>query len=133
MRVSLTKRLEFSASHVYAASGASAAENERLFGDCVRHHGHNYLLEVTVSGEADRKTGMVVNVTDLKKAIQDVVTELDHRNLNLDVPHFAKTNPTTENIALFLWERLVARLGAVRLEKVILHEDETLSAEVRHS
>ncbi|MCE9584587.1 MAG: 6-carboxytetrahydropterin synthase [Planctomycetes bacterium] len=131
MFVRVTKHLEFAASHTYSVPGASSEENARLFGACVRHHGHNYMLEVTVEGATDPRTGMVINVLDLKKAMQDVVAELDHRNLNQDVPHFRTHNPSTENIALYLFERLSPRVAPVRLQAVRLREDETLSVEVR--
>lgn len=131
MPVSVTKQLEFAASHTYSVPGASAAENERLFGNCVRHHGHNYMLQVTVVGETDARTGMVVNVTDLKKAMQDAISELDHKHLNRDVEHFRRNNPSTENIALYLFEKLRSKVAPARLEAVRLHEDETLSVEVR--
>lgn len=131
MPVRLTKQLEFAASHAYSVPGASAAENERLFGACTRHHGHNYLLQVTIEGETDARTGMVVNVADLKKAMQEAVAELDHRNLNRDVGWFRERNPTTENIALYLFDRLRPRVAPARLSAVRLHEDETLSVEVR--
>ncbi|MCC6741445.1 MAG: 6-carboxytetrahydropterin synthase [Planctomycetia bacterium] len=131
MPIRLTKQLEFAASHTYSVPGASAAENERLFGACTRHHGHNYILEATVEGETDPRTGMVVNVSDLKKAMQDVAAELDHRHLNLDIPWFRDHNPTTENIALYLFEKLRPRVAPARLSALRLHEDETLSVEVR--
>lgn len=130
MPVRVTKQLEFAASHTYSAPGASPEENARLFGACVRHHGHNYMLQVTVEGDTDPRTGMVVNVTDLKKAMQDAVAEIDHRNLNLDVEHFRKHNPSTENIALYLFEKLRSRVAPARLRTVRLHEDESLSVEV---
>jgi 6-pyruvoyltetrahydropterin/6-carboxytetrahydropterin synthase len=128
--VRVTKRLEFAASHMYSVPGASSAENLRLFGPCVNHHGHNYLLEVTVEGVVDGRTGMVVNVADLKRTMQEVTGELDHKNLNLDVPHFRTHNPTTENIALYLWERLAPRVTPARLVAVKLFEAEHLWAEV---
>ncbi|KAF0246096.1 MAG: 6-pyruvoyl tetrahydrobiopterin [Planctomycetota bacterium] len=130
MPVRVTKQLEFAASHTYSVPGASQAENEKLFGPCVRHHGHNYMLQVTVEGETDARTGMVVNVTDLKKAMQEAVAELDHRHLNRDVEHFRERNPTTENIALYIFEKLRSRVAPARLRTVRLHEDESLSVEV---
>jgi 6-pyruvoyltetrahydropterin/6-carboxytetrahydropterin synthase len=130
MSVRVTKQLEFAASHTYSVPGASPEENERLFGACVRHHGHNYMLHVTVEGDTDPRTGMVVNVTDLKKAMQDAVAELDHRHLNRDVEHFRRNNPSTENIALYLFEKLRSKVAPARLRTVRLHEDESLSVEV---
>ncbi len=131
MPVHITKQIEFSASHTYGLPGATPEENLRLFGSCVRHHGHNYLLHVTVVGEPDPRTGMVVNVTDLKAAVQDVVATLDHKNLNLDVPAFRGRNPTTEAISLHIFAELTRALAPIRLEAVRLQEDDSLWAEVR--
>jgi 6-pyruvoyltetrahydropterin/6-carboxytetrahydropterin synthase len=87
----LTKRIEFSASHRYYNDTWSAARNLEVFGACsnVPGHGHNYLLEVTVAGEIDEETGMVVNLYDLKQVLKRVLVEFDHKHLNLDTPYFA--------------------------------------------
>jgi 6-pyruvoyltetrahydropterin/6-carboxytetrahydropterin synthase len=128
----LTKRIEFSAAHRYHNDAWDAATNRRVFGACNNEpgHGHNYLLEVTVAGPVDRRTGMVVNLFDLKIVLQDVLEEFDHKHFNIDTPYFAKTIPTTENIATLLWNKLAACADIGRLERIRLHEEDDLWADV---
>ncbi len=128
----LTKRVEFAAAHRYHNEAWDAATNRRVFGACnnAPGHGHNYLLEVTVAGPVDRHTGMVVNLFDLKVVLQDVLEEFDHKHLNLDVPYFTKTIPTTENIATVLWDKLAGRAEIGRLERIRLYEEDDLWADV---
>lgn len=134
-RVLLTKRIEFSASHRYQNDAWDAERNRAVFGACNNQpgHGHNYLLEVSVAGEVDPRTGMVVNLYDLKQVLKQVLEEFDHKHLNLDSPYFKGMVPTTENIAVVLWKRLAGRPGIGVLEKIRLFEDEDLFAEVTAS
>lgn len=121
----LTRRVEFSASHYYHNSALSAEENRQIFGKCnnPHGHGHNYALEVTVAGEIDPGTGMVVNVKDLKKVLETEVLEpMDHKFLNLEVSEFATRIPTTENIAIEIWKRLDGKLTLARLHRIRLYE-----------
>ena len=128
----LTKRIEFSAAHRYHNEAWDAATNRRVFGVCnnAPGHGHNYLLEVTVAGPVDRRTGMVVNLFDLKVVLQKVLEEFDHKHLNLDTPYFTTTVPTTENIATVLWGKLSERPAIGRLERIRLYEEEDLWADL---
>ncbi len=130
--VLLTKRIEFSASHRYHNEAWDAARNRAVFGACnnAPGHGHNYLLEVTVSGEVDPHTGMVVNLFDLKRVLQEVLEDFDHNHLNLDTPYFKDAIPTTENIARVLWQRLETQKDIGRLHAIRLYEDEDLFADV---
>lgn len=129
--VRLTKRIEFAAAHRYCRAAWDETRNRAAFGACFNEpgHGHNYMLEVTVAGEVDRHTGMVVNLYDLKRVLKDILEEFDHKHLNLDTPYFRDRVPTTENIAVVLWNILAARPEIGRLEKIRLFEDEDLSAE----
>ena len=88
--VLLTKRIEFAAAHRYIKAEWDEAKNRAVFGPCYNPpaHGHNYMVEVTVLGEVDPKTGMVVNLFDLKRVLLNVLEEFDHKNLNLDMPLF---------------------------------------------
>ena len=125
--VYLTRRAVFSASHRLHSPALSDAENRRLFGKCnhPNGHGHNYVLEVTVRGEVDPKTGMVMNLAELKQAIADTVeAEVDHRHLNLDCPSFKGINPTTENLVVVFWKLLEKRLPKGFLHELRLHETE---------
>ncbi|MEW6543799.1 MAG: 6-carboxytetrahydropterin synthase [Nitrospirota bacterium] len=131
-QVLLTKRIEFAAAHRYHNEAWDAARNRAVFGACNNEpgHGHNYLLEVTVGGEVDGRTGMVVNLYDLKRVLKQVLEAFDHKHLNLDTPYFTRSIPTTENLALVLWNLLAARAEIGRLVKVRLFEDDDLCAEV---
>jgi 6-pyruvoyltetrahydropterin/6-carboxytetrahydropterin synthase len=130
--VLLTKRIEFAAAHRYHKPEWDEAKNRAVFGACYNEpgHGHNYMLEVTVSGEVDRHTGMVVNLFDLKRVLLDVLDEFDHKHFNLDMAYFKDTIPTTENIARLLWTKLVAQQGIGTLHTLRLCEDEDLFADI---
>jgi 6-pyruvoyltetrahydropterin/6-carboxytetrahydropterin synthase len=121
----VTRRVEFSASHYYHNPELSPEENRRIFGKCSNPHGHghNYGLEVTVAGEVDPTTGMVMDLKDLKKLLeQEVLQLLDHRFLNQEVPAFVHTIPTTENIAVEIWKLLAPKLNLGKLHRIRLYE-----------
>lgn len=123
----ITRRLTFSAAHRLHSDKLSPEENRRVFGKCnhPNGHGHNYALEVTVSGAIDPTTGMVFNLTELKDVMTDVIEhDIDHKNLNVDVPAFRTLNPTAENIAAVLWDLLEKRLKPGLLHEVKLIETE---------
>jgi 6-pyruvoyltetrahydropterin/6-carboxytetrahydropterin synthase len=123
--IHVTRRAEFSASHYYHNPDLSAEENRRIFGKCnnPHGHGHNYALEVTVAGEVDPTTGMVLDLKDLKKLLEEEVLELmDHRFLNKEVPVFATKIPTTENIAVEIWNLIAPKLNFGRLHRIRLYE-----------
>jgi 6-pyruvoyltetrahydropterin/6-carboxytetrahydropterin synthase len=121
----VTRRAEFSASHYYHNPDLSSEENRRIFGKLnnPHGHGHNYTLEVTVEGELDPRTGMVMDLKDVKRVIESEVMEaMDHRFLNEEVPAFRSVIPTTENIAFEIWRRLAGKIDAGRLYRVRLYE-----------
>lgn len=123
--VLLTRRAEFSASHYYHNPALNQEENERLFGKSANPHGHghNYTLEVTVAGRPDPRTGMVVDLKELKELLQREVLDLfDHRFLNLEVPAFRDRIPTTENIAVTIWGLLAPKIRGGRLHRVRVYE-----------
>ena len=130
--VLLTKRIEFAAAHRYIKPEWDEAKNRAVFGPCYNPpaHGHNYMLEVTVSGEVDPKTGMVINLFDLKRVLLAVIEEFDHKNLNLDMSYFKDQIPTSENLARVLWTKLNAQQDIGTLHTIRLCEDEDLYAEV---
>jgi 6-pyruvoyltetrahydropterin/6-carboxytetrahydropterin synthase len=128
----VTRRFEFSAAHRYWRDEWSQEENEHVFGKCTSRygHGHNYTLEVSVRGKPDPYTGMVMNITDLKKTVGGVLEEFDHKHLNEDTPYFTDLVPTTENIVRVLWRLIAARLPAeVPLARLRLYEMNDLWAE----
>lgn len=131
----LTRRVTFAAAHVLRRSDWDEERNLGVFGPCARDHGHNYVLEASVSGDPDPETGMVVNLRDLDRAVREaVVDEVDHRHLNHDVSFLRGVVPTAENLALAFWDRLESALrGAApgaRLRRLRLVESENNAVEV---
>jgi 6-pyruvoyltetrahydropterin/6-carboxytetrahydropterin synthase len=135
MEAFLTIRTHFAAAHRLARPELSQADNEAIYGKCARPngHGHNYLLDVTVRGRIDGRTGMVADLAVLQKLVEDLVVEpFDHTFLNKDVAHFGQCVPTAENIALHIADLLqapIATTGA-SLHKVRLQESPNNAAEV---
>ncbi len=135
MHAYLTVATHFSAAHRLALDSLSLEENQEIYGLCARvnGHGHNYGLEVTVKGEINPRTGMIIDLVALEKAIESqVVKPFDHTFLNKDVPYFAQVVPTAENIALHIAELLkqpIAELGA-QLHRVKLVESPNNASEV---
>jgi 6-pyruvoyltetrahydropterin/6-carboxytetrahydropterin synthase len=136
--VLITKRVEFSASHVCRNERLTDAENEQLFGAAANPHGHghNYVLDVTLRGDPDAVTGMVMDLKDLKEILQQQILDpFDHRFLNREVPPFDHVIPTAENIALEIWKRLAQALppksanGTAKLYSVRLYETQDLYVE----
>jgi 6-pyruvoyltetrahydropterin/6-carboxytetrahydropterin synthase len=128
----LTRKADFSAAHFYWNPAWSEAENVRVFGKCANRegHGHNYTLEVTVAGEIDPVSGFVVDLKQLKDIMeQEVVSVYDHRHLNHEVPEFATTIPTTENIAIAIWRRLEGKIPNAKLYRVRVYEMADLFAD----
>jgi 6-pyruvoyltetrahydropterin/6-carboxytetrahydropterin synthase len=128
----LTRKAEFSASHYYWNEAWSVEENERVFGKCANKngHGHNYTLEVTVAGDVDATSGFVVDLKQLKDVMErEVVGVYDHRHLNKEVPEFAETIPTTENIAIAVWKRLDGKIPGAKLHRVRVYEMPDLFAD----
>ena len=128
-RARSTRRFTFAAGHRYWVTSWSPEENERVFGRLTAPHGHNYMLDVTVHGEIDERTGMVIDLSELKRVVSEtVVDRFDHADLNAD-PLFRDRVPTTENIALAVWGLLAPKLGGDRLASVRVWEDATLWVE----
>jgi 6-pyruvoyltetrahydropterin/6-carboxytetrahydropterin synthase len=122
--VRLTRSADFSASLRYWNPSLSEAENRALYGRCAAQHGHNYRIEVTVQGEPDPVTGMVMDLAELKEVIErEVMARFDHRDLNRDTPYFEKRPPTPEQFAVVLHGLLRTALGE-RLAAVRLRQDE---------
>jgi len=128
-RVTVTRRLRFNAAHRVHNPELSEAENSRLFGKCnnPNGHGHNYLLEVTVKGEIDPRSGFVVDLKQLKEIMsREVLDAMDHRFLNKEVPEFSTRIPTTENLAIIIWQRLAPKLSNAKLHRVRVYENHDL-------
>ncbi len=124
--VYLVRRETFSAAHRLWSDALSAEQNHALFGPCAREHGHghNYVLELTLCGGIDPQTGVVVNISEMRDAIQELVLDhVDHRHLNIDSPLCRGINPTVENLAVVFWNALKPRFGELMYE-LTLHETE---------
>ena len=131
MTVLVGRRESFSAAHQLHDPDLSDEENRRLFGKCVNLHGHNYVLEVVVAGQIDQDTGYVLDLKTLSKVMcQQVIGDVDHRDLNTDVPWLKGRIPTTENLVQAFWERLQPELPDGLLRSVRLWETDKNWAEV---
>ncbi|XP_054853955.1 6-pyruvoyl tetrahydrobiopterin synthase-like [Eublepharis macularius] len=118
----------FCASHRLACKLLSEAENRKLFGKSSQWHGHNFKVVVTVRGEINPTSGMVVDLRDLKAYMKEAITEpLDRKDLDQDIPYFANVVSTTENLALFIWDNLQRHLPRGALYKIKLYETEEKS------
>jgi len=122
----LTRRLDFAAAHRLHAPSLGDAENAALFGRCnnPHGHGHNYGVEVTISGEPDPVTGMLVDLSAFDEVLErEVMGHFDHKHLNYDVEEFRSVNPTSENLTLAIWRRLEGAIPApARLHRVVVEE-----------
>jgi 6-pyruvoyltetrahydropterin/6-carboxytetrahydropterin synthase len=126
-QVTVTRRLTFNAAHRVHNPELSDAENEALFGKCnnPHWHGHNYALEVSVSGTIDPRSGYVFDLGKLKDLVWErVLSQVDHRNFNRDVPFTEGINPTSENIVVALWAQIAPLVAPARLTRLRLWETE---------
>jgi 6-pyruvoyltetrahydropterin/6-carboxytetrahydropterin synthase len=131
----ITRKAEFSASHFCRLASLNEDQNRALFGDDARPsgHGHNFVVEVSVEGEPDAVTGMIVDLKELKDILErEIVNPMDHRFLNFEVEPFGKIVPTAPNIALEIWRRLEKEFEAARfrLARVRLFETPDLYVDV---
>ena len=124
LRIALGRRYRFAASHRLHSEKLSDKDNWHVYGKCNNPygHGHNYVLEIVVSGPVDRPTGMIVNLAELDAFVErEVIEEFDHKSLNQDVAAFRGKVPTTENVCVEIFERLkhfpLAKLERVRVEE----------------
>jgi 6-pyruvoyltetrahydropterin/6-carboxytetrahydropterin synthase len=133
----ISKKVEFSASHICRSPQLSDAENERVYGLAANPHGHghNYVVEVAVEGEPDPVTGMILDLKRLKEILDDKVLDVyDHRLLNREVSPFDHVVPTVENIAIDIWNRVAPVIngrGRAKLYSVRVHETSELWVEYR--
>lgn len=124
MKAHLSRRYRFSASHRLHSEAMSQEENQSTYGKCNNPygHGHNYILQITVSGQVDEKTGMVCNLTDLDTFIErEVLARYDHENLNT-LPEFSQQVPTTENLCIHIYEIVQRSFHHTHLERVRIEE-----------
>jgi 6-pyruvoyltetrahydropterin/6-carboxytetrahydropterin synthase len=123
----ITRRETFAAAHRLYKPGLSDEQNFKLFGKCSNPnwHGHNYILEVAVAGEVDPETGFVLDVKKLKEIIhEEVLTKVDHKNLNTEADFMNGINPTSENLVIGIWNQLKNKIPSGKLYSVKLYETE---------
>jgi 6-pyruvoyltetrahydropterin/6-carboxytetrahydropterin synthase len=131
MKIHLTRRYRFCASHRLHSPQLGEAENKRVYGKCNNPygHGHNYVVEVAVSGPVDPATGMIANLVDLDSFVErEVIEPFDHKYLNVEIDEFRDAVPTSENICIEIFNRLqhfpCAKLERVRVEETSLNSFE---------
>lgn len=125
MKISICRKAHFNAAHKLYNKKWSKKENIKIFGKCCNEnfHGHNYDLIVKIYGEINKATGMVMNLSILKKIIKNEIEDkLDHKNLNLDIPYFKNTIPSTENLAIYIWKKLNKAIDLDCKISVVLYE-----------
>lgn len=125
MRITVNRKAHFNAAHRLFRKEWDDSKNAEVFGKCSNpnYHGHNYELIVSVTGEIDSKTGFLMDLKILKDLISTEVEErLDHKNLNVEVPEFADLNPTAENIAVVIWNKLRDKINSDHDLEVTLYE-----------
>ncbi len=125
MKVTVSRKAHFNAAHRLYIENWSDKENTKVFGKCSNpnYHGHNYELIVSLTGEIDPVTGMVIDLKDLKDIIKKYIEDpLDHKNLNLDVDYFKSVMPSAENICIYIWEILRKQIDLDKKLEVVLFE-----------
>ncbi len=127
----LTKKFHFCAAHRYHQPEWSEERNREIFGADHRNHGHNYELEVSLTGEVDRKTGFLADLDVVKQTVEErVVAPLDHSTIQEDIAWFKDRQPSSENLVVYIWEQLAGSLPTgVRLVRLRLFETPTIYAE----
>jgi 6-pyruvoyltetrahydropterin/6-carboxytetrahydropterin synthase len=124
-RVTVTRRLRFNAAHRVFNPTFSDAENEATFGKCnnPNWHGHNYVLEVSVEGDIDDRTGYVLDLSKLRDVVEArIIDKVDHKNLNLDVDFMKDIIPTAENMVVQFWRILEPAVRPAKLARLVLRE-----------
>lgn len=125
MKITICRKAHFNAAHRLANLNWSKQKNLKVFGKCSydNYHGHNYELIVKLTGDIDPETGMVMDLSILKKIIKKEVEDLlDHKNLNLDIPYFKNLIPSTENLAVFIWDNLRRAISDEYDISIVLYE-----------
>ena len=128
----ITKEYKFCAAHQYWNDNWSEEENLDVFGEDVKNHGHNYILRITVSGTIDSESGFLVNLKWLNDIVKDnIISILDHSQIDKDISYFKDKSPSTENLVVFIWDLLAPYFDdkACKLHKIFLRETPTIYTE----
>ena len=127
----LTKQYKFCAAHRYWNKDWSDEKNHQIFGEDVRTHGHNYTLDITIFGPINNESGFIINLFELNKIVKlHVLDVMDHNQIQLDIPWFKSRQPSTENMVVFIWEQIVAKVPIpAKLYSIKLRETPTIFTE----
>ena len=127
----ITKIYKFCAAHRYWNSDWTDKQNQDVFHDDIKIHGHNYILEVTIKGEIDQSSGFIVDLKKLSEVVNKyVLSILDHSQIEKDIDWFRDKQPSTENLVKFIWEQLYDKIpGASNLYRIMLQETPTIYTE----
>ena len=127
----ITKQYKFCAAHRYWNSNWSDEKNSQIFGEDVKIHGHNYILDITIHGRINDDSGFIVNIFELNKIIKlHVLDVMDHSQIQLDIPWFKSKQPSTENMVVFIWEKIVSKIPIpAKLYSIKLRETPTIFTE----
>ena len=127
----ITKQFKFCAAHKYWNSDWSDEKNKEIFEDDIRIHGHNYLLDITIKGEASKDSGFIINISDLKTIVDKyVIAYLDHSQIDKDIEWFKDKQPSTENLVVFIWNQINSHIpDRGKLFKIKLRETPTIYTE----
>jgi 6-pyruvoyltetrahydropterin/6-carboxytetrahydropterin synthase len=123
----ITKVFHFCAAHQYGHSDWSDEKNNEVFGPDAKVHGHNYKLEVTVTGEINSATGFLIDLGELSKIVNDnILSKLDHSQFEKDIPWFKNKQPSSENLVIFIWEEISKHLKSAKLYRIRIVETPTI-------
>ena len=127
----ITKQFKFCAAHKYWNDTWDHNQNFKVFGDDIRVHGHNYVLDVTVTGPINQESGFIFDIQELKQIVnKNVIKVIDHSEIQKDIKWFEGKQPSTENLVLFIWESIVEHIDApAKLYKIKLRETPTIFTE----
>ena len=127
----ITKQFKFCAAHKYWNDNWTDEKNKEIFEDDIKIHGHNYVLDITISGKPSKESGFIVNISELKKIVNEyVINILDHSQIQEDIEWFESRQPSTENLVIFIWNQLNPHIGGkMKLYKIKLRETPTIYTE----
>ena len=127
----LTKQFKFCAAHKYWNNKWDKDKNYQVFGDDIKVHGHNYILDITITGEINPESGFIVDIQDIKSIVfENVIDILDHSQIEKDIEWFKGKQPSTENLVLFIWEQISSKIKKpAKLYKIKLRETPTIFTE----
>mgnify|MGYP000940312328 FL=1 len=127
----ITKQFKFCAAHKYWNDNWTDEKNKEIFEDDIKIHGHNYELDITISGKPSKESGFIVNISELKKIVDEyVINILDHSQIQEDIEWFKSRQPSTENLVIFIWNQLNSHIGSkMKLYKIKLRETPTIYTE----